>query len=71
MILPTNELPAPSVAEVPTCQKMFTELPLSREIEEAGSAIKVVPIWKWKAAVGSPPVSSVNMPVNCAKVSNR
>jgi hypothetical protein len=71
MIVPTKELPAPSVAEVPTCQNRFTELPLSRVIAEAGSVVRAVPIWKWKVAFGSPPVSSVSVPVNCAKVLKR
>ncbi len=71
MILPTNVLPAPRVAELPTCQNMFTELPLSSVIPEAESAVSVAPIWKWKTALGSPPVSSVSIPVSCAKVSKR
>jgi hypothetical protein len=44
MIVPTKLLPTPKVAELPTCQKMFTELPFRSEICEAASASKAVPI---------------------------
>ncbi len=44
MIVPTNWLPTPSVAELPTCQKILTEFPLRSEICEAASASSAVPI---------------------------
>src|ERR1700712_4180560 len=62
--VPVKELPVPRTADVPTCQKMFTELPLSRLIMELGSVVSAVPIRKWKAALGSPPVLSERIPVS-------
>ena len=68
--VPVKELPVPNVAEAPTCQKMFTELPLSRLITELGLVVSMVPMRKWKAALGSPPVLSERVPVNWAEVLN-
>ena len=70
MMLPTNTLSVPIVAELPTCQKMFTELPFRSEMEELGSTVNALPIRKWKGAFGSPPVLSVSVPLSCANVSN-
>ena len=43
MIVPTKRLPTPSVAELPTCQKMFTVLPFNNDICDAASASSAVP----------------------------
>ena len=46
MMLPTNTLSVPIVAELPTCQKMFTELPFRSDTVELGSTIRALPMRK-------------------------
>ena len=44
-ILPTNVVPVPSVAELPTCQKTLqAEAPLIRRTDEALAVVSVLPI---------------------------
>jgi hypothetical protein len=46
MMLPTNALSVPIVAELPTCQKMFTELPFRSDTMEFASTVNALPIRK-------------------------
>jgi hypothetical protein len=69
IMFPRNELDAPRVAEVPTCQYTFGPRPplLITTCAEL-AVVRVVPIWKMKRALGSPPSSSVRVEVNWAEV---
>ena len=63
-IVPTSAVPVPSVAELPTCQKTPQGPPLMIDTTELLAVVSVLPIWKMKTALGSPPPSSVRMPVS-------
>jgi len=67
--LPTNIVPVPSVAELPTCQNTLqAEAPLIRRTDALLAVVSALPIWKMKTALGSPWPLSVSAPVNCADV---
>jgi len=63
-ILPTNLVPVPRVAELPTCQNMFGSGPPSNVTKELDAVVRVEPIKKWKGALGVPVLFSVSVPVN-------
>ena len=66
-MLPLNSVLVPSVAELPTCQKMLQAFaPLVRRTDEPLAVVNVLPIWKIKTALGSPSPSSVRILLNCA-----
>jgi len=66
-MLPTNEVPVPSVAELPTCQKtLHCWAPLINTTEELLPVISVLAILKTKTAFGFPPAFSVSAPVKPA-----
>ena len=69
-IVPLNDEYVPRVAELPTCQNTFAAcVPLVRatvlsEMLGLPAAVtSVEPAWKMNTALGSPPPSSVNVPV--------
>jgi len=63
MMLPLNTEFVPSVAELPTCQKMhWAWAPPVSTIWRPASVMSVDPIWKMKVWLGSPPASSVRSP---------
>jgi hypothetical protein len=69
-MLPTNAVPVPRVAELPTCQNTLQSCPpLTICTTAALAVVSVVPIWKMKTAVGSPLASRVSVPVSWAEVS--
>src|SRR6185503_2752227 len=62
MMLPCHCDPVPIVAEEPTCQyTFFACAPLISTTFPA--VVSPVPAWKTKVALGSPPPSSVRLPV--------
>lgn len=64
-IVPRNVEPVPRVAELPTCQKTLQDwAPLTRLTWLADAVVRVDPAWKTKTAFGSPPASSVRIPVS-------
>jgi hypothetical protein len=64
-MLPTKLLPAPMVAELPTCQEtLHCSAPLIRSTAESLAVVSVLPISNTHAAVESPPASRVSIPVN-------
>jgi hypothetical protein len=73
--LPINELPVSSVAELPTCQKMFGGQlvpPLFDSTTcEADAVVSVLPILKRKNAFGFPSMFNVRVPVKAADVSKQ
>jgi hypothetical protein len=63
-MLPWKDEDVPSVAELPTCQKMLHALaPLMRLTTLAEAVMSVLSIWKTKTASGSFCALSVNVPV--------
>ncbi len=69
MIVPTNLVPVPSVAELPTCQYTLQACAPSVNATVLFEAVmRVSAIWKTHTAVGSPPASSVTVPVKPAVV---
>ena len=68
-ILPWNAVVLPNVAELPTRKNTLLALaPLISTTDEAAAVVRVLPMLKTKMALGSPPASSVRVPVNCAEV---
>src|SRR5581483_5375157 len=66
-MVPTKVVPVPRVAELPTCQKTLQPLPpLMTRTDAFDAVVSVLPIWKMKAALGSPCASSVSAPESCA-----
>src|SRR4051794_15100230 len=66
---PTNDVPVPSVAELPTCQYTLLQLlpPLLITVtEELLAVVSVLPILKRNSAFGLPRASRVSAPVSCA-----
>jgi hypothetical protein len=64
--VPTKVVSVPSVAELPTCQYTPQGPPLIRATLEPVAVVSVLPTLKMKTAFGSPPPSSVSVPVSCA-----
>ena len=65
MMVPRKVEPVPSVAELPTCQKTLQDwAPLIRLTWLADAVVSVEAAWKTKVAFGSPPPSSVSVPVS-------
>ena len=69
-MVPLNDEYVPMVAELPTCQNTFAAcVPFVRATVLAGvpglpaAVTSVEPAWKMNTALGSPPPSSVNVPV--------
>ena len=63
-MVPLKVEPVPSVAELPTCQKMLHDwVPLMRLTLLPDAVVSVEPIWKMKTALGSPWALSVRVPV--------
>jgi len=61
---PWNWEPAPSVAELPTCQKTLEALaPLISFTLLPAAVINVEPVWKIHTAFGLPAASSFTMPL--------
>src|SRR4051812_46874846 len=68
-MLPTNVVVAPSVAELPTCQKTLQfDAPLITATDDPDAVVKVLPILKINEALGLPCASSVSVPVNWAEL---
>ena len=68
---PVNDVPVPSVAELPTCQKTLLQLlpPLLMTVtDEALAVVSVLPILNRKSAFALPRALRVNAPVSCADV---
>ena len=66
---PSNAVPVPSVAELPTCQNTVHPVsvpPLIVTTDELLAVVSVLPIWKTNCAFGSPKSLRVSVPVNCA-----
>jgi hypothetical protein len=64
-IVPTNVVPVPIVAALPTCQKTLQGCaPSSRKTVLFEAVIRVEPAWKMKTAFGSPPPFKVTVPVS-------
>ena len=62
-MLPTNAVPVPTVAELPTCQNtLHACAPLIVMTEALLPVIRVLPILNTQTAFGSPCASSVSMP---------
>jgi len=62
-MLPAKLVPAPRVAELPTCQKTLQlEPPLITWTEAPVAVVRVLPIWKMKTASGLPCASSTSAP---------
>jgi len=68
-MFPEKLLPAPNVAEVPTCQNTLqaSPPPVIKTLEPA-DVIKDVPIWKYQASVEDPVPAKVKVPVIAAEV---
>ena len=63
--VPTNCVPVPSVAELPTCQNtLHGSAPLIRLTVLSDAVIRVVPAWKMNTASGLPWASRVRVPVS-------
>ena len=68
-MLPTNVVPVPSVAELPTCQNtLHGEPPLFTSTRELLAVVSVLPILKMKTALAFPWASRMSVPVSCAEV---
>jgi len=60
-----NAVPAPRVAELPTCQNTLHEVPpLITRTDEPLAVVSVLPILKIKTALESPWASRVSSPDN-------
>ena len=66
MMVPTNRVRVPSVAELATCQKTLHGLPLITSTRLSEAVMRVEDAWKTKTAFGSPPPSRVRVPVRPA-----
>jgi hypothetical protein len=64
MIVPTNALSVPIVAELPTIQKTPQPPPLVIETRELLMAVRALTILKMKTALGSPELFKVMVPVS-------
>ena len=66
-ILPLKSVVVPSVAELPTCQKIRQGCaPLISKTLALLAVMSVLPIWKMKTLLGFPWPSRVSCPVNWA-----
>jgi hypothetical protein len=64
-ILPTNTVPVPMVAELPTCQNTLQPvLPLVTRTDELLAVVRVLTILNTKTALALPWAFNVNCPVN-------
>lgn len=65
MTFPTNEVPVPKVADVPSSQKTLEAWAwFIRTTALVVAVVSVVPIWKMNSAFGLPRAFSVSVPVN-------
>src|ERR1700737_427600 len=64
-IFPSNTVPVPRVAELPTCQNMLGSEPLapSNVTAELDAVVRVEPIWKMNVPLGSLVVFRKSVPV--------
>ena len=54
-MFPANDVPVPSVAELPTCQNTLpADAPLIRTTDETLAVVSVLPILKMKTALALP-----------------
>ena len=64
-ISPVNDVPVPSVAELPTLQNTLPPCaPLTSTTDEALAVVSVLAILKMKTELGLPSPLSVNVPVS-------
>ena len=64
-MFPENDVPVPSVAELPTCQKTLSaDAPLITTTDEALAVVSVLPILKMKIPLALPLALSVSVPVS-------
>jgi hypothetical protein len=73
-ILPVKLVRVPSVAELPTCQKILLLhgcAPLINTTLASLAVVRVLPIWKMKTLLGFPWPSRMSCPVNCAEVAKQ
>lgn len=65
IMFPVNEVLVPRVAELPTCQNTFCAwaLPIRLTWLLPDAVVTVETTWKIQTALGSPPPSSVRIPV--------
>jgi hypothetical protein len=69
MIVPLMALVVPSVAELPTCQKILQACaPFSKTTLLLEAVVSVEPAWKMKTALASPPPFKVSVPVRAMLV---
>ena len=67
--VPTNCVPVPSVAELPTCQKTLQgEAPFVSRTELFDPVVRVEPARKTKTALGSPWASRVKAPLSPSEI---
>jgi hypothetical protein len=67
IMFPTQFVPVPSVAELPTTQKTLHDCaPLINKTLASDAVIRVEPIWNTKRALGFPRAFSVSVPVSPA-----
>ncbi|PVE14044.1 hypothetical protein Y717_30650 [Streptomyces scopuliridis RB72] len=65
MMVPTNVVPVPSVAELPICRyTSHGEAPLIRSTRLADAVVRPEPTWNTRTALGSPWASRVRVPVS-------
>jgi hypothetical protein len=66
-IVPPKVLFVPMVADMPICQNtLHGDAPLIKDTVELVAVVRELPIWKIHCALGSPPPSSVRLPVSPA-----
>src|ERR1700676_25622 len=53
-ILPSNMVPVPRVAELPTCQNIFGSAGPTIVTAELDAVVRVLPIWKMNVPLGLP-----------------
>ena len=72
-MFPLNTEPEPTVAALPTCQKMLASEPVppSNVTSELEAVVRVLPIWKMNVPFGLLVVLRLSVPVNWADVSKR
>jgi hypothetical protein len=70
MMVPTNDVLVPSVAELPTCQyTLHGEAPLTKlTLLFSAAVVRDEPIWNTQTALGLPPASRVSVPVIAAEL---
>ncbi len=67
-MLPSNAVPVPRVAELPTCQNTLQPEPLLiMTTDELLAVVSVLPIWKTKSALGLPRALRVSVPVRLSR----